>query len=49
MCGRYSLAADTDELADRFRFDDAGLTYMPGYNIAPTQMALTVKNEAEPK
>ena len=44
MCGRFSLIADTDELAERFQFDDAGLTYAPSYNIAPTQMALTVKN-----
>ena len=44
MCGRFSLAADTDELGGRFRFDDAGLIYAPSYNIAPTQMALTVKN-----
>ena len=46
MCGRFSLVADTDELAERFQFDDAGLTLAPGYNIAPTQMAFTVKNEA---
>ena len=44
MCGRFSLVADTDELAERFQFDDAGLTLAPGYNIAPSQMALTVKN-----
>ena len=44
MCGRFSLVADTDELAERFQFDGAGLTYAPGYNIAPTQIALTVKN-----
>ena len=45
MCGRYSLTAGTDELGDRFRFDGAGLTYAPSYNIAPSQMALTVKND----
>ena len=45
MCGRFSLVADTDELAERFEFDGSGLTYAPGYNIAPSQMALTVKNE----
>ena len=44
MCGRYSLIADLGELAERFEFDGNGLNHAPGYNIAPTQMALTVTN-----
>ena len=44
MCGRYSLIADIGELAERFEFDGNGLNHAPGYNIAPTQMALTVTN-----
>ena len=44
MCGRYSLIADIGELAERFEFNGNGLNHAPGYNIAPTQMALTVTN-----
>ena len=44
MCGRYSLIADIGELAERFEFDGSALTHALGYNIAPTQMALTVTN-----
>ena len=42
MCGRYSLIADIAELGERFEFDGADLTQAPRYNIAPTQMVLTV-------
>ena len=44
MCGRYSLIADMGELQERFGFDGSELTHTPRYNIAPTQMALTVTN-----
>ena len=44
MCGRYSLIADITELCKRFDFDGSELTHAPRYNIAPTQMALTVTN-----
>ena len=44
MCGRYSLIADISELQERFDFDSSGLTHTPRYNVAPTQMALTVTN-----
>ena len=44
MCGRYSLIADIGELQERFGFDGSELTLTPRYNIAPTQMALTVTN-----
>ena len=44
MCGRYSLIADIGELQERFGFDGPELTHVPRYNIAPTQMALTVTN-----
>ena len=43
MCGRYSLVMDLSVLAQRFEFDDAGLSADPAYNIAPTQQALTVR------
>ena len=45
MCGRYSLVMDLSVLAQRFDFDDAELSAEPSYNIAPTQRALTVREE----
>ena len=45
MWGRYSLIADTGELQERFDFDGSELTHAARYNIAPTQMALTVTND----
>ena len=42
MCGRYTLAAELDELRDRFSFDEGPIEYRPRYNIAPTQEVLTV-------
>ena len=47
MCGRYSLIADIGELQERFGFDGSELTHVPRYNVAPTQMALTVTNGSE--
>ena len=47
MCGRYSLIADIGELQERFGFDGPELTHAPRYNVAPTQMALTVTNGSE--
>ena len=44
MCGRYSLIAGIGELQERFDFDGSELTHVPRYNIAPTQMALSVTN-----
>ena len=47
MCGRYSLIAGIGELQERFGFDGSELTHAPRYNVAPTQMALTVTNGSE--
>ena len=44
MCGRYSLIAEIGELAVRFEFDAHGLAQVARYNIAPTQMVLTVRS-----
>ncbi len=44
MCGRYSLISDITQLALRFEFEAGGLEQPPRYNIAPTQMVLTVGN-----
>ena len=45
MCGRYSLIAYISGLQERFDFDGSELTHVPRYNIAPTQMALSVTND----
>ena len=47
MCGRCSLIADLGQLALRFGFDGDGLSLEPAYNIAPTQEALTVREDGE--
>ena len=44
MCGRYTLIADLGDLAQRFEFDGSNFSYDPGYNIAPTESVLTVRN-----
>ena len=44
VCGRYNLIADIGDLAQRFEFDCADFSYDPGYNIAPTESVLTVRN-----
>ena len=44
MCGRYTLLADLGDLAQRFEFDGSDFSYDPGYNIAPTESVLTVRN-----
>ena len=44
MCGRYSLAADLEDIQRRFEFFDSELTHSPRYNIAPTQPVLAVTN-----
>ena len=44
MCGRYTLIADLGDLAQRFEFDGSDFSYDPGYNIAPTESVVTVRN-----
>ena len=44
MCGRYTLIADLGDLAQRFEIDGSDFSYDPGYNIAPTESVLTVRN-----
>ena len=44
MCGRYTLIADLGDLAQRFEFDGSDFSCDPGYNIAPTESVLTVRN-----
>ena len=46
MCGRYSLVADTSELALRFDFESGGEARPPRFNIAPTQQVLAVTRDA---
>ncbi len=42
MCGRYSITASLEELAQRFDFDCDRDDFRPRYNVAPTQQVLTV-------
>ena len=39
MCGRYSLTVTKAALLERFPGNDAALTHVPRYNIAPSQRA----------
>ncbi len=47
MCGRYTLAADAEQLQTRFQFDTPMDEYTPSYNIAPSQEVLAVIRDAE--
>lgn len=49
MCGRFTLTADVDRLAERFAFRVANLSSTPRYNIAPSQSVLTLINDGEPR
>lgn len=42
MCGRFSLAANPEELARQFAFDWGDLDFVPNFNAAPTQDVLAV-------
>lgn len=44
MCGRYTLTAPAEDLAERFLLDlsELGGTYQPRYNVAPSQQVLAV-------
>ena len=42
MCGRYSLTASLQELAQRFEFDSEPEGFVSRYNVSPTQQVLTV-------
>ena len=45
MCGRYTLAADADELVEAFDVPELTFELMPRYNIAPTQAAPVVAED----
>ena len=45
MCGRYTLAAEAWELAERFGFEVPDWAYKPNYNAAPSQQVVIVTNE----
>lgn len=42
MCGRFTLTTDLERLETRFDFQAANLSFVPRYNIAPSQSVLTV-------
>ena len=44
MCGRYTSDSRPGRPGQRFEFDGSDFSYDPGYNIAPTESVLTVRN-----
>lgn len=44
MCGRYSLTSDIERIEERFVCNTSALSYVPRYNIAPTQPVLALIN-----
>lgn len=47
MCGRYTLAAEIEQLQTRFQFDTPAFDYAPSYNIAPSQEVVAVIRDGE--
>jgi putative SOS response-associated peptidase YedK len=46
MCGRFSLPVDIQAVAQRFESVIGKGEWKPHYNIAPTQLCLTIVSEA---
>lgn len=44
MCGRFTLTASGDAVAERFSFSGMDFNWIPSFNIAPTQLVPTVTN-----
>ena len=47
MCGRYTLVAPVNSLAEQFHIDEYPSDLSPSYNIAPTQEVAAVLGEGE--
>lgn len=47
MCGRFTLTASGDTVAERFSFSGRGFNWIPSFNIAPTQLVPTVTNDGD--
>ena len=47
MCGRFTLTADLDRLEERFAFRAVNLSFVPRYNVAPSQPVLTLIDAQE--
>jgi putative SOS response-associated peptidase YedK len=45
MCGRYTLTAPVERLAEEFGFEAASVDLPPNYNVAPTQGVAAVLSE----
>ncbi len=45
MCGRYTLAAEAEELVEAFDVSDLTFDLRPRYNIAPSQLAPVVAED----
>lgn len=50
MCGRYTLAVEMDELAERFGCPKVDQVIKPRYNVAPSQiMPVVVEHSGQPR
>ena len=49
MCGRFSLATNTQQLAEAFKEFEPPKEITPRYNIAPSQPVAVVANNGENK
>lgn len=47
MCGRYSLAVDTKQLALHFKVDVVATVWAPTFSIAPSEMVPVVRERGE--
>lgn len=47
MCGRFTLAAELDQIEQRFSFRMTDVAFTPHYNIAPSQPVLSVMNDGK--
>ncbi|WP_138494718.1 SOS response-associated peptidase [Paenibacillus pinistramenti] len=45
MCGRFTLVADADAVADEFGIDEIQYNYDPRYNVAPAQTIAVVTQQ----
>ena len=49
MCGRFTLTAASDRLAERFAVTMDEALWQPSYNIAPTQSVLAIRHDGTPR
>lgn len=47
MCGRYSLAVDTKQLALHFKVDVVATEWVPTFSVAPSELVPIVRERAD--